>query len=327
LVPSPLAPDVPEDVFTANNASIRILGQVELSVHINGLIIDHTFIVLPTLFHECILGTDFLLKSHAKVDFHARFVTFYDDLTALPLLPLQTPGSLLRLAMGITIPPCSEVLTKVFMDRRYSPQLSIVEPLPTIGGRQLAVAKTLVHPAGSSTVCRLLNPTNAPISLPASTPVATIEPIDVKDVDNQRLLSGAPGQQTEFVRSVSSMPPVTHQDKLDELHKIGVPIKQDKLTYSQFAALTDFLYDNRDLFAQSIRDLPGTDIVTHTIDTTSEVPIRQRQFRHPPHLETEIDRQCKQLLDAGMIEHSDSPWNSPVFLIKKQSGEYRFILD
>jgi hypothetical protein len=65
----------------------------------------------------------------------------------------------------------------------------------------------------------------------------------------------------------------------------------------------------------------------HTIETTTQVPIRQRQFRHPPHVEAEIDKQCKQLLDAGMIEHCDSPWNSPVFLIKKPSGEYRFILD
>jgi len=41
----PLDPDLPDDVFTANNTSMKILGQVDLAVHINGLIVPHTFIV------------------------------------------------------------------------------------------------------------------------------------------------------------------------------------------------------------------------------------------------------------------------------------------
>jgi hypothetical protein len=246
LQPLPLDPDIPVDVFTANNTSMCILGQVDLSVCVNGLLIEHTFIVLPTLFHDCILGTDFLTKSHARVDFHEKFVSFYDDLTALPLLPLQNASCILRLAHALTIPPCSEALTKVLINRKYKPQLSIVEPLPTLGGRQLALAKTLVHPTGPSTVCRLLNPTNAPIFLPASTPIATIEPIDPLDPDNRRLLSPKRQQRKNLANSVSVHPPVPHDDQLAELHRMGVPLKQDKLTDEEFADLVRLLYNNRD---------------------------------------------------------------------------------
>jgi len=87
------------------------------------------------------------------------------------------------------------------------------------------------------------------------------------------------------------------------------------------------LYQNRDLFATSLKDLPASDICYHTIETTTDTPIRQRQFRHPPHVENEIDKHCNELLDADIIQHSQSPYNNPVFLIKKSSGEYRFIVD
>jgi len=323
---SPLDDDIPDDVFTANNSSMRILGQVDLQIQINGLIVPHTFIVLPALFHDCIFGTDFLLKSHARLDFHDRFVSFYDNLTALPLLPLQSPTNILRLAHAITIPPCSEALTKVLLHRTYKPQLSIVEPLPTLGGRNIALARTLVHPTRSGSVCRILNPTNAQIFLRAHTAVATIEPVDPNDPANRRLLARTP-TKTVFVNSLTSAPNLSHEKRLAELKVLGLPLEKDKLTEAEYKSLIKLLHDNKDLFATSLKDLPGTDIVMHKIDTTTEVPIRQRQFRHPPHLEAEIDKQCKMLLDAGIIQPSDSPFNSPVFLIKKHNGDYRFIMD
>ena len=102
---SPLSPDVPEDVFTADNSSMHIVGQIEASVNINGLIVPQTFIVLPSLFHDCLLGTDFLMSSRANVDFGCRHVTFFDGLTVLPLLSLSNQHNILRLAHKLTIPP------------------------------------------------------------------------------------------------------------------------------------------------------------------------------------------------------------------------------
>jgi len=190
------------------------------------------------LFNECIIGTDFLLKSHAKIDFYARFVSFYDDLTALPLLPLHPTDNIVRLAQTLTIPPCSKALTRVAIDRKYRPQLSVMEPLSTLGGRKNALAKALVQPKGHFTICRLLNPTNSPISIPAHTPIATLEPIDERDPGNRRFLTNTKPICTTFVNSMSSGTNLSHAQRLRTLLDMEIPLKQDKLTDTEFEQMT-----------------------------------------------------------------------------------------
>jgi len=323
---SPLSPDVPEDVFTADNSSMHIVGQIDVSVNINGLIVPQTFIVLPSLFHDCLLGTDFLMRSRAKVDFCSRHVCFFDGLTTLPLLALRNPHNILRLAQKLTIPPRSEVLSRVLVPKKFQPTPCIMEALPTLSSHQVALARVLVNPSRSAhTVCRLLNPTNAPITLAARTHVATIEPIDLTNEVNRSSLSHLTSSPTRA--QPSPITNLSHDAKLQHLHELGLPLSQEQMTEEQFHLLTSFLYDHRDLFATSLKDLPGSDIVTHKIETTTNTPIQQRQFRHPPHLEAEIDRQCQKLLDANIIAPSTSPYGSPCFLIKKKDNSYRFVLD
>ncbi|KAH9579516.1 sorting and assembly machinery component 50 [Schistosoma haematobium] len=46
--------------------------------------------------------------------------------------------------------------------------------------------------------------------------------------------------------------------------------------------------------------------------------------RVPVHLEAEVNRQVHEMLDEGIIEEAD---NSPVLLVKKPNGKYRFCVD
>ncbi len=55
--------------------------------------------------------------------------------------------------------------------------------------------------------------------------------------------------------------------------------------------------------------------------------MRQRAYRTSPVLRKEIDNQVQKLLDADLIEPSHCPWASPVILVRKKDGSYRFCID
>lgn len=56
-------------------------------------------------------------------------------------------------------------------------------------------------------------------------------------------------------------------------------------------------------------------------------PVNISPYRHKPELKTEIERQVQELLDAGIIQRSSSPFSSPALLIKKKDGTWRLCVD
>ena len=55
------------------------------------------------------------------------------------------------------------------------------------------------------------------------------------------------------------------------------------------------------------------------IDTGDAPPVHQKSYRHSESAKREIERQIDELLEAGIIEPSVSPWASPIVLVKKKT--------
>lgn len=56
-------------------------------------------------------------------------------------------------------------------------------------------------------------------------------------------------------------------------------------------------------------------------------PVSVRPYRVAPELKTEIELQIKELLDQGVITHSNSAFGSPVLLVKKSDHTWRLVVD
>ena len=80
-------------------------------------------------------------------------------------------------------------------------------------------------------------------------------------------------------------------------------------------------------FATSEFDLGKTDMIEHTIDTGDARPISQPPRRNAFKERTLIQAQVKDMLDKGVIEPAQGPWASPVVLVKKKYGSWRFCVD
>jgi hypothetical protein len=56
-------------------------------------------------------------------------------------------------------------------------------------------------------------------------------------------------------------------------------------------------------------------------------PISIRPYHVAPHLKDEIEKQVQELLEQGVIVHSQSAFSSPVLLVKKSDHTWRLVVD
>ena len=70
-----------------------------------------------------------------------------------------------------------------------------------------------------------------------------------------------------------------------------------------------------------------TSIVKHKIYTGEHAPIKQRPRREPLGMRDIIKEELQKMEEQGVIEPSNSPWASPVVLVKKKDGTVRFCID
>ena len=79
-----------------------------------------------------------------------------------------------------------------------------------------------------------------------------------------------------------------------------------------------------DEFAECFSDKPGLcKFAEHQIRVTGDFqPKRMRPYRVPEAMKPEVERQIKELLDAGLIVLSDSPMASPLVFVAKNREVY-----
>ena len=127
------------------------------------------------------------------------------------------------------------------------------------------------------------------------------------------------------VAALHSLPPNPVRNETDNwMQEIHV---DSGLTREQKREMHCLLNEYSDVFSKSDHDLGRTSVVTHQIPTGDTAPCRQRNYRQPYHLRQEAERQTQKLLEQGVIEESTSPWSSPVLMVPKKDGTYRFCVD
>ncbi|KAK9106331.1 hypothetical protein Syun_022342 [Stephania yunnanensis] len=91
--------------------------------------------------------------------------------------------------------------------------------------------------------------------------------------------------------------------------------------------IRDLLHSFSALFDMptSLPPARGCDHAIHLKEGTD--PIRVRPYRYPQIQKSEIEKMVNEMLAAGIIQPSNSPFSSPVLLVKKKDGSWRFCVD
>lgn len=99
----------------------------------------------------------------------------------------------------------------------------------------------------------------------------------------------------------------------------------DMLTAEQRQALDDLIREAYEM-NDKIGTLGCTNLVEHEIRTTSP-PIKQRYYPISPAMQKIVNEELDQMLAQDIVEPSTSPWSSPIVMVKKSDGKWRFCVN
>lgn len=114
----------------------------------------------------------------------------------------------------------------------------------------------------------------------------------------------------------------------DQQIKMSTLLEKSGLCSEQQAKMSKLLDQYKSIFSFDPSDLTQTNIMKHNIQLAEKsIPHKIRPYRTPQALKQEISKQIQCMLKNKIIKTSNSPWNSPCFLIPKKNGSYRFVID
>ncbi len=112
--------------------------------------------------------------------------------------------------------------------------------------------------------------------------------------------------------------------KLSFIDRIDI---SSSLTTDQQTLVKQFLMEWPDIFSQDDLDIGFTGIVKHKIKLMNDQPFKQRHRNLPPSQYAEVKQHLQELLDAGIIQKSHSPFASNIVLVRKKDKRLRLCVD
>ncbi|GFQ89354.1 retrovirus-related Pol polyprotein from transposon 297 [Trichonephila clavata] len=98
------------------------------------------------------------------------------------------------------------------------------------------------------------------------------------------------------------------------------------LDANQKRMLVDVLQEHSEAFKERKNGTPKI-TVKHRINISDNLPIKQRAYRVSPAERRIIHDEVGKMLDRVIIQPSESPWSSPVILVRKRDNTWRFCVD
>ena len=102
---------------------------------------------------------------------------------------------------------------------------------------------------------------------------------------------------------------------------------ESKITSDQKEKVGEFLLKWKHIFSKGVTDLGNCDLVKHEIKLTDDKPFKEPHRRIPPAIFQEVREHLREMLEAGAIRPSTSPYSSNVVIVRKKDGSIRFCMD
>ena len=287
---------------SANGSEINVLGEAELNFSIAGIKLSHNFIVVSNLNRTSIIGRDFLVKNGVRL---------YFDLAKMRIqnayVPLENDihvSSVARLSKKLKMKPrtvylvSGHIKSNPYFDKETSYELEEVSKGFLYSQPEIEVSPAIVRLKSKNfKQCfpvQITNNSDKHVTLYKGSIIGTLKDVSI----------------VNSIHSNNNSKPKTISNK--EF------IEQIQVDNENKAEVSEFLLRNKHLFAFSDCDLLTTDILEADIDTGDHEPINLRPYRIPLSQRELVSESIDDMLKAGIIRPSFSPWNFPVVIVDKK---------
>ena len=136
----------------------------------------------------------------------------------------------------------------------------------------------------------------------------------------------AQSEEIHLCNQVKPQSSISDQEKRSRLES-QLNICEEGRTPQEITSIKECILNATDVFATTKGERGKVDTVEHKIETGNHPPIKQPSRRVPFSVRGEIHKMVGDMLEAGVVQESSSPWASPIVLVKKKDGSLRFCVD
>ena len=314
-------------VMGANGSPLDVMGVLSLKVRLGSFKDEHEFTVVRELTVECLFGADFMEKNDVLIDCKRRCLQLGSSAIEVPFIdsPVRASSggvadnfkvSSVMVSRTVKLPAHSVLLLHGKMKGDFGGPVwcgeeGLVEGGESVGNpNYILVARSLsrVNDQGEVSI-QVMNVGPMEVTLHKGTTIANFVPrrnvFLLEDVEGHAQRGGA-------------------SEKLRKGSLLKVDLQGSELTTKEMKELRGLLEEYSELFSDG--ELGRTSKVKHGI-STSGPPIRQPIRRQPVALRKTVQEEVHKMLKNKVIRPSTSPWSSPIIMVRKKDGSWRFCID
>ncbi|UYV84701.1 hypothetical protein LAZ67_X003137 [Cordylochernes scorpioides] len=294
----------------ANKKLIETLGKCVLNIEVNGLKISFEFVVMVECSHYIIFGWDFFKATVAVIDCGRNEL----HLGETSVLESREEENLRLFASDdFVIPPKSIKKISVINDEVCGDRDVLVSTSKDLLlKKEVLIPNSLVtfrHGRGSIWVA---NGASWPRLIPSGMNMCTMESYENGNICSL-IESSDKLQETQLKsREWSQKINLTLDPGLSEIQRLQL-----------VSCLDEFI----DIFDFGSTSIKPTSTVKHKINTGDHSSIKQRPYRVAPSERRLIQDEVNKMIENHILKPSESPWSSPVILVRKKDGTWGFCVD
>jgi hypothetical protein len=314
----PLIPTTLDSISGIGGAECEVIGKLRVSIGISGFNVNHMAYVARRLAFPLIVGND-ILRPHQVVlryNWAGEVAELREPLCDFCNPPERSTDSieepeLVRVGAlrDSTVPPH----TAMFIRAQLPEQCTGDWATDSIDNSRYHTLPGLFQTNGDGEdMVLVLNETGDNVDIQAGETVAQAFRVGLRDPPaTGAVFDCAPARIEKFER-------VTRELNVDGLNVSAITRIN----------LRGLIKKNLDVFSVHELDVGKVDRVYHQIHTGDHAPVRQpvRRLAYGAQRE-EVEKQVDNLLGAGLIRPSNSPWASPIVLVRKKDGTVRMCVD